>query len=73
MIRGLPALRAYFERGLRPFRSCTFEPIAALAGIGSIALHYRSVEGREAIEVMELDPGHRVHRVTAHYGPPAGS
>jgi hypothetical protein len=70
LIRGLPALREYFGRALQAFPQLHFEPFGALAGVDSIALHYRSVEGREAIEVMELDPEHRVRRVTAHYGPP---
>jgi SnoaL-like domain len=71
VIRGLPSLREYFGRALRAFPQLHFEPYAALTGVDSVALHYRSVEGREAIEVMELDPDHRVRRVTAHYGPPA--
>jgi hypothetical protein len=70
-IRGLPALREYFARALQAFPQLHFEPLAALPGVDSVALHYRSVEGREAIEVMELDPDHRVRRATAHYGPPA--
>jgi hypothetical protein len=68
-IRGLAALRDYFGRALQAFPELHFEPFAALAGVDSVALHYRSVEGREAIEVMELDPDHRVRRVAAHYGP----
>lgn len=71
VIRGRTALREYFARALQTFPQLHFEPFGALAGVDSVALHYRSVEGREAIEVMELDPDHRVRRVTAHYGPPA--
>src|SRR5437764_1976401 len=67
-IRGLSALRGYFEVGLASFPELHFEPIAALGGIGSIALHYRSVEEREAIEVMELDARGQVRRAAAHYG-----
>jgi SnoaL-like domain len=70
VIRGLPALREYFGRALQAFPQLHFEPFAALAGVDSVALHYRSVEGREAIEVMELDRDHRVRRINAHYGPP---
>jgi SAM-dependent methyltransferase len=65
-----PALCAYFERALNAYPELRFELIAVLPGVNSVALHYRSVGGREAIEVMELDPRRRVHRVTAHYGPP---
>lgn len=66
-LRGLSALRGYFELGLASFPELHFQPIAALGGIGSIALHYRSVEDREAIEVMELDARGQVRRAAAHY------
>jgi hypothetical protein len=64
-----PALRRYFERALQAYPELHFELFAVLAGANSVALHYRSVGGRNAIEVMELDARERVHRVTAHYGP----
>src|SRR4051794_13618274 len=62
-------LRRYFERALRAYPELHFELFAVLPGVNSVALHYRSVGGRNAIEVMELDAQRRVHRVTAHYGP----
>jgi hypothetical protein len=67
-IRGLSALRDYFELGLTSYPELHFQPIAALGGIGSIALHYRSVEDRPAIEVMEFDTRGQVCRAAAHYG-----
>jgi len=67
VLRGLPALRSYFERALAAYRDLHFEPIAVLSGVDSVALHYRSVEGRDAIEVMQLDQRRRVYRVAAHY------
>ena len=66
-VRGRRALRDYFERGLASYPALHFQPIAALGGIRSIALHYRSVEDRQAVEVMELDARGRVRRATAHY------
>jgi hypothetical protein len=66
-LRDRSELRAYFERGLATYPALHFQPIAALAGVGSIALHYRAVEGREAIEVMELDAGGQVRRAAVHY------
>ena len=71
-LRGRPALRDYFARGLATYPGLHFQPIAALGGIGSIALHYRSVEDRPAIEVMELDARGQVRRAAAYYGPPPG-
>ncbi len=67
-IHGLSALREYFELGLTSYPELHFQTIAALGGIGSIALHYRSVEDRLAIEVMELDTRGQVCRAAAHYG-----
>src|ERR1700704_3573523 len=47
---GQRALRDYFERGLASYPALHFHPIAALGGIGSIALHYRSIEERHALQ-----------------------
>jgi uncharacterized protein (TIGR02246 family) len=71
VVRGLDALRRYFVRALANYPDLHFEPIAAVPGVDSVALHYRSVGGREAIEVMELDERGRVHRVNVHYTPAA--
>jgi hypothetical protein len=68
-VHGRAALRAYFERGLANYPALHFQPIAALAGVGSIALHYRAVEGRQAIEVMEFDSRGQVRRAAVHYTP----
>ena len=67
-VRGRPALRDYFGLGLASYPELHFQPIAALGGLRSIALHYRSIEDRQAIEVMEFDARGRVRRATAHYG-----
>jgi ketosteroid isomerase-like protein len=67
VLHGLPALRSYFEQALATYPDLHFEAIAALSGVGSVALYYRSVEGRQAIEVMHLDQRCRVHRASAHY------
>jgi hypothetical protein len=72
-VRGLTALRDYFELGLASYPELHFQPIAALGGVGSIALHYRSVEDRLAVEVMELDAHGQVCRAAAHYGAAPGT
>jgi ketosteroid isomerase-like protein len=69
-LRGLPELRRYFQNGLRAFPDLHFEPIAAYAGVRSVALHYQSVAG-DAVEVVEFDSHGRVHWSTAHYPPEA--
>lgn len=60
----------YEPDGLSSYPALHFQPIAALGGIASIAVHYRSVENRSAIEVMELDTRGQIHRAAAHYGAP---
>jgi hypothetical protein len=72
-VRGRPALRDYFERGLASYPELRFETIAALGGIGSIALHYWSVEDRQAIELMELDSLGQVRQAFVHYGAPSSA
>lgn len=68
---GLEALRVYVTRGLEAYPDMHLEPIEVLPGAGSIALRYRSVDGREAIETLELDRAGKIRRCTAHYSAPA--
>jgi hypothetical protein len=70
IVRGTSELRTYFARGLQAYPDLYFELIASLAGANSVALYYRSVGGREAIEVMELDSSGLVCRVIVHYSAP---
>jgi SnoaL-like domain len=72
VVRSVPALRRYFERALAAYPDLRFEPIAAFPGVDSVALYYRSVDGRQAIEVMELDARGRVQRAAVHYSAPSG-
>ncbi|HEX5898913.1 MAG: nuclear transport factor 2 family protein [Solirubrobacteraceae bacterium] len=69
-IEGRAGLREYFGRGLEAFPDLHFELYTALPGVSSIALHYRSVGGRLAIETMEVDADGFVVRAAAHYSPP---
>ena len=69
-IEGRDALREYFGRGLEAFPDLHFELYTALPGVSSVALHYRSVGGRLAIETMELDEDGLVVRACAHYSGP---
>ena len=66
-IEGRDALREYFRLGLAAFPELHFDLFTALPGASSVALHYRSVGGRLAIETMELDDAGLVIRAAAHY------
>jgi ketosteroid isomerase-like protein len=65
---GKAALRDYFGVALERFPDLEFEPIALLTGLNSMVLHYRSVEGRLAAELMVLGADGLVHETIAHYG-----
>jgi ketosteroid isomerase-like protein len=69
-IEGRAALREYFRLGLEAYPDLHFDLFTALPGASSIALHYRSVGGRLAIETMELDADGLVVRAAAHYSGP---
>lgn len=66
-VRGLADLRAYFERGLAAYPELHFVPEAAVPGVNSVVLLYRSVNQLRAAEVMTLDPAGKVIAVAAHY------
>ncbi|HEY7067818.1 MAG TPA: nuclear transport factor 2 family protein [Chloroflexota bacterium] len=69
-VHGKAALREYFARGLAAYPDLAFELRTVLVGVDSVTLYYRSVGGRLAAEVMQLDAAGRVARVLAHYTPP---
>jgi ketosteroid isomerase-like protein len=68
VIRGTGALRTYFVRTLNAYRDLRLELEAALAGVQSVAIAYRGVGDRRAVEVMELGDDGRARRVAVHYG-----
>ena len=66
-VRGKPALRAYWGPALDAYPDLHFTLFRAYAGVRSVVLHYRSVQGLVAAEWMELDDAGTVRRVVAHY------
>jgi ketosteroid isomerase-like protein len=69
VLRGKDAIRPYWGGGLAaatpPLR---FELIDAYAGVGTIAIHYRSVGRKHVVEVIEFDERRRAIRGNACYG-----
>ncbi|MER3424530.1 MAG: nuclear transport factor 2 family protein [Nitrospiraceae bacterium] len=66
-ISGRAALRAYFEKGLAAYPDLTFELLDVLAGVNSVTLYHRSVNGKLAAEVMAVDAQGMIAEVRAHY------
>lgn len=67
VVKGVPALRAYFQRGLAAYPDLRFTLQQVAVGVDSVTLIYQSVNGLLAAETMELDGRRKVVRVLAHY------
>ena len=67
LLRGKPALRHYFARGLKTYPTLRFEIVRLYSGMRSCVLEYRSVNGLRAAELMEFNQDGKVVRVLAHY------
>lgn len=68
MLRGKPAVAAYWRKALDLVHDLHFELISILAGVSTITLYYRGVRGRLVAEVFHFDSGQKVSRAFAHYG-----
>ena len=66
-LKGKAAVRDYWAAALERLPDLHFELIDVAAGVDSIALYYRSVMEKLAIEVMFFDEQGQVMRVVAHY------
>ena len=55
VIRGKPALRAYWTEGLRRIPDLRFELVGVYAGVDSIVINYRNQKGGLVCEVLLFD------------------
>ena len=67
VVIGKEALRAYFEKGLAAFPDLKFELTEVYAGVGSILVLYRRLNGPVGAEFMAVNSEGRIERVIAHY------
>lgn len=67
VVRGAPAVRAYFAAALVRYKDLRFKLLDALLCLDSVALYYVSVEGLLVAEVLYLDENNRVSKALAHY------
>jgi predicted ester cyclase len=67
VVRGKPALREYFLRGIQAYPELHFELIDVLWGLETVVVYYcNNVRGKSA-EVMQVTPAGKVRRVWANY------
>ena len=68
MLKGKPAVRAYWAKALQSLPELRFELAAVLAGVDSVVIHYRGAKGMAA-EMFCFDAEGRVTGAYAHYDP----
>jgi hypothetical protein len=66
-LRGKEAIRRYWQAALQKVPDLRFDLIEATAGIDSVAIYYKAVLNKRAIEVMFFDHAGKVERVVVHY------
>jgi ketosteroid isomerase-like protein len=65
-LRGHDAARAYWTPAFAPGVNPRFEPIAVLAGVDSVVIHYRGLRGKLCAEFFQLGAAGRIVRSHAH-------
>ncbi|MBU0756046.1 MAG: nuclear transport factor 2 family protein [Planctomycetes bacterium] len=64
---GKAAVRKYWNEALQKAPDLNFELLECTSSVDSIALYYRSVMNRMAIEIMFFNEDEKVCKVIAHY------
>lgn len=64
---GKAAVANYWRAALEKMPDLHFELLDVCTGVNSIAVYYKSVMDKLAIEVMEFDDAGKVERVVVHY------
>ncbi|MFN1215362.1 nuclear transport factor 2 family protein [Chryseobacterium kwangjuense] len=66
-LKGKEAVRQYLRKALDKFPDLHFELIQSTAGVNSVALFYRSIMDKHAVEVMFFDDEGKIKTMYAHY------
>jgi len=64
---GKPAISDYWRVALEKMPDLHFELLDVCEGVNSVAVYYKSVMDKRAIEVMEFGAEGKVERVVVHY------
>ncbi|MCT2409776.1 nuclear transport factor 2 family protein [Chryseobacterium antibioticum] len=66
-LKGKEAVREYWKKALNKFPDLHFELIKSTAGVDSVALFYKSIMDKYAVEVMFFDDEGKINKMYAHY------
>lgn len=67
ILKGKTAVREYWKKALDKFPDLHFELIRSTAGVNSVALFYKSIMDKHAVEVMFFDGEGKINKMYAHY------
>ncbi|MCT3786707.1 nuclear transport factor 2 family protein [Elizabethkingia anophelis] len=66
-LKGKEAVADYWRRALDKMPDLHFELYDVTEGVGSVALYYKSVMDKKAVEVMFFNEEGKVNKMFAHY------
>ncbi|MCJ7932888.1 MAG: nuclear transport factor 2 family protein [Chryseobacterium sp.] len=66
-LQGKEAVRQYWRKALDKFPDLHFELIQSTAGVDSVALLYKSIMDKHAVEVMFFNEEGKINKMYAHY------
>ena len=66
-LKGKAPVREYWQKALNKIPDLHFELIEVTAGVDSVALYYKSIMNKMAIEVMFFNEQGKVVKMFAHY------
>ena len=67
ILRGKPAVRAYWNKALQLMPDLKFELISVLTGVQSVTLNYKGARDRMSAEVFFFNGDGKVSKAFAHY------
>ncbi|MCA0335102.1 MAG: nuclear transport factor 2 family protein [Bacteroidetes bacterium] len=67
MLKGKDLVSDYWKKALIKFPDLFFELYEVTFSVNSVALYYKSIMGKKAIEVMFFDEQGKVNKMFAHY------
>jgi len=66
-LQGKEKIKEYWENALKKVPDLKFELLDVTVSVDSIALYYKSILNKNAIEVMYFDKNSKINKVVAHY------
>jgi len=66
-LKGKAQVADYWQKALDKIKELHFELYDVTSGVDSIALYYKSVMNKKAIEVMFFNEDGKVYKMIAHY------